>query len=199
MGRLAIAAPRTTTLLGGAGLAIGAALALLTVIAAPEWSALPLSEIVLLVSGCVLAFGLQREHGITGDTSLGRPALVLLLGGDLMLDLLARLLPDGQAAPAVMAGALVLVAAAGVVGAVDVARAGVLRGVARFALLPVAAVGALLAVPQSVPLDGMDVGPLMLSSGPVRLLLLLIAGVLIAVHGRVAGLVRAARLARRKW
>lgn len=199
MRRLELAPPRSTTLVGGACLMIGGLLALLPVVAAPVSSVVPLSEVVLLVSGCALAFGLRQEHGITGGTPFGRPALVLLLGGDLLLDVLVRLLPINPTTPAVMAIALLLVAAAGVVAAVEVARAGVLHGLARFVLVPVAVIGALLAVLQAVPLDGVDAGAMLISSGPVRPLLLLLAGVVIALHGRIAGLVRAARLARRKW
>lgn len=117
---------------------------------------LTISNLVMVLSLTVLAFGVRGEAGIAGSSVLGRVALVVFGAGYLLFRL--YLLVPGTETPgstlAVIAGSALelLVIVAGVVAGVVVLRAHVLHGGARWMLLVVsvwdAACGLMIFVPS---------------------------------------------------
>jgi hypothetical protein len=113
------------------------------------------AAVVLLASMCVLAFGFPGEQGIVGRSILGRTGLVVFGLSWLVFNIDGTITPFGVGVTSSDINSVlsVLFAAAAMIGAISIVRAGVLSGFARWALLIVAicdaAVTALMLVPDA--------------------------------------------------
>ncbi len=199
-------APRTTTLLGGLGLALVGVLELLPI--ALNWfpSAYDLQSVfrsapaqgvhlvVLLATCVILAFGVSREGGIVGSSRLGRVALLLVgLAFPIERFVSFGLFIGGVdgTEPGFVVGTVlqVLPIAAVSVAAVVVARVHVLEGFARWILIGCAGaqvfefvfVAVLATVPNAAQSPDLAVLDSVTALPP---LLLLAAGVGLAFDGR---------------
>lgn len=197
----------TTTTVGGSGIV----LALLYPLAASVASAFPnvfgllltppglqlVCWAVFAIACGVLAFGLPGQTGVVGPSVVGRTALFVFGVHRLVLDLSSLLTPlptmSGALVPAAPGGAAflggyvslgvsLLGSLAGLVAAVAVVRAGVLHGVARWMLVPAAAVDLLGLGLLLVPVQ--EVLVFAFATNALWYLLLVSTGVAYAMHGR---------------
>lgn len=186
---------RITTTAGGALLTVAGLLLLVRGIGRDDAPALALlAAIALAVGAVVLALG---PGGIAGGSWIGRAALVVLGGGPLVFAL-----PDTTEQPlAIVLGTtqLGLITVATVVGAVVVAGAGVLHGVARWSLVPLAAFAVLVAVMSTVPLGELPIRFVEWRLELLQPLALLAAGFAIGLHGHGPAIRRRTGRARDEW
>lgn len=169
----------TTTALGGAPVLIAGLLPLLVLLGVEGRAVLmPVATVALALGAVVLA---RREGGVAGGSRVGRVALVVFGVGPLVFSLFSAPPPW-----AVLIGMslIVLITAATVLSAVAVARAQVLHGVARWALVAVAADALLTAALSSIPAEALPQTYLGLHLELLRPLLLLVWGGALVLHGR---------------
>ncbi|HEY0260441.1 MAG TPA: hypothetical protein VGC18_11375 [Lacisediminihabitans sp.] len=145
------ARPRVTLLAGGACLIVAGATLLAVAVGVRPFPTVGLSvasAVLLLAAACILALGVGGEPGIAGASRIGRAALIVFGARDLV-GLIVDAIPIGPdaypLAIAVTSALSVVFAVAALVAGVFVARAGILRGPARWALLVVAVCHAIIA------------------------------------------------------
>ncbi|TIH26676.1 hypothetical protein [Subtercola vilae] len=181
--------PRVTTMVGGAGLALGAVIWLFGSSAqTPSFltSTAPalVSAVVVLAAIIVLAIGARGESGITGASLISRSALILFGARSLLLIVFSAI-PFTNISLAVAVGdsLIVLFALAAFAAAIVVAHAKILRGVSRWILFAVALCFTLVTVPT---LTGLTQVGLFFSTPGVTLVMpgaLLILGLSYFLYG----------------
>lgn len=211
------ATPRTTTLVGGMGLAVVGLLGLLPFVldwvpAAPDslsvlrsGPAQGIRDLALLVSCLILAFGLRHETGISARSLPGRVAFVVLAVAFPVQRLASFVLlspgQSGTPSVVVVGTALeILPIAAVLVAAVAVVRAGILDGFARWSLLVYglteAIVFAMVNVPNASQTYTLVVFFYVAALSP---LLLLAAGASFVLSGRSAAVKQKVRAVYVRW
>ena len=164
---------RRTLLVGGAGVALGTLVPLITLALFPvqlpgtSWfyvfserrSLGTLSAVILILSMVVLAVGIGGEQGIAGRSVVGRAALIVFGVASFTTagySSTVAMGPDTSPGLAALVGVLqfaltALWVAALIVAAVAVSSAGVVHGVARWGLLVLAAVTVLDLLASRIP------------------------------------------------
>jgi hypothetical protein len=207
--------PTRTTSFGGLGLALVAAIRLVSVIATWDPSvgvsfepfrnpSQVIADLLLLASCVILAFGYRGEQDIVGSSVPGRVGF-LLLGLASPIQILFSYFalvvnPGGSSAVVWIGTALELLPlVATTIAAVAVIRAGVLAGFARWILLGVAAAKVLLFAFSAVQfaLQGDLLASFYLAALPP--LLLLSAGVSFTLEGRSADIKRRLQTVYATW
>lgn len=153
----------------------------------------------------VAALGIGGEAGVAADSRLGRAALILFGVGDLAYAV-EGLLPldpgDGPVSPVLVGvntGLLVLLPVAALVAAVVVYRVAVLGGVARWILLPIAAVELVLLALQLGLFHDLFVALNLLHVEYLQPALLLALGAAYLIHGRGEAVKHRAQVINENW
>lgn len=154
----------------------------------------------------VLAIGTVGEVGVTAGSVVGRAALIIWGARDLVLVLLS-LMPStiASALGGLTVALMLLFAAAAVAAVIQVVRARVLSGVARWVLLPIAVVDcfyAALATPLPIPTGAELPVVTAISVWPTEFvfpLLTLLAGVALLLWGRMEALKHRAQVVHNAW
>jgi hypothetical protein len=197
-----------TTLWGGVGLAVGGVLWILAdagpsfphIVSAAVWEVV--AGAVVCAAAVILAVGLGRETGIVGRSAWGVMALFLFGARNLTLSSLGWLATravaaTGSASAALIAANTTLIvffALATLVAAISVVRAGVLHGFARWTLMAVACrdlLAAAVLFAYSEPLES--------TLGYLGPLLIIVAGLSYALHGRSAQVRALAKTVNARW
>lgn len=154
----------------------------------------------------ILATGVAGELGVTARSLVGRTALILWGTRDLVL-LLLQLIPFtiGSASGGGYVALQLLFAVAALAAAIQVVRARVLSGPARWAILPIAVVDCFFAVVSDPPPSATDLAlriMLALSAWPTEFIhpvLTLLAAVAFLLWGRTEALKHRAQVIHDAW
>jgi hypothetical protein len=208
--------PRSTTLWAGSGVVIVGALALFSalrvVLPLTQQISVPLfghvativSALVLLAAMGILAFGVRGESGIVGRSAIGKGALLAFGIGALLLTFL-DLVPVDQRSPGLavvitlVVSAQVLCVGAAVVASIVIARAGILRGFARWAFVIVAASYLVLTGLSFVPMIEVAYALAALQTALLRPASLILLGLAYVLQGRSDAIRHRLQVINAKW
>jgi hypothetical protein len=209
MGTTKFVRPSRTTLWGGCGIALSTTYPLslaLPLMSSSAYFGSPLlglfSSAVFAISLGILAFGTPPEQGVVGASVLGKAALFAYGMHQFILDLSnalssnlswTALTVESNVALVIVAGGL----AASLVAALTIVRAGVLHGVARWALIPVSLAAIAATTLGLIPVQ--EVAFIADQTEVVSTLLLLATGIAYALHGRIPAVKRRLQLINMKW
>lgn len=205
-----------TTIVGGAGVLLASLILLLASLGAvipisdayifPFRSQVPstVSAIIFLVALAVLAFGIRGEQGIVGGSIVGKVAMLVFGIGGVVTRIIGLLSDNTTLTGAIAVGYLLtaisaIVLIASIVAAIVIARAGVLHGFARWALLVLVAWDLLMTALFSAPLIQVAYVLAVWHVDVIRPLLLIAVGVAYLLHGQTAAIRHRLHIINEKW